>query len=214
MQRAADSDVSRLSDMVNPPLGGLIDDQPIMPHSQPSESEQKYVPLAQRGAVTATEYNKSPTKVPPPIAPLTGTLGQRHVIVVIGLPFSGQIPVTHLLKHYLEFMHGSDVQLFDVNNFAKGAPDENGAAMLDAIKAFFVGERSKTAKGNLNPLIGQTFPCGTVDESDARFENVDTGAPPCSSAALLLGRPAPRPSCSLAVAQPRPCPAPACRGLT
>ena len=27
-----------------------------------------------------------------------------------------QIPVTHLLRHYLEFMHGAEVRLFDVND--------------------------------------------------------------------------------------------------
>ena len=63
-------------------------------------------------------HGQSPTKVPPPISALTGALGQRHVICVIGLPFSGQTPVTHLLRQHLEFFHGAAVRIFDVSDCA------------------------------------------------------------------------------------------------
>ena len=139
-------------------------------------SEQRLFPAAQKGATTETEWNANPTKVPPPIAALTGTLGQRHLICVIGLPFSGQIPVTHLLRHYLEFMHGAEVRLFDVNDHTSGTPEENRASLLEVITTFLTGKRSADSAeaANIRPLVGK-MRAGADLVSNERFDHVDSG---------------------------------------
>lgn len=55
----------------------------------PTESDHYYV-KSQRHLTQPTAENPYPTQVPPPISPLAGTLGVRHIISIIGLPDRGK----------------------------------------------------------------------------------------------------------------------------
>eukprot|EP00908_Phaeocystis_cordata_P002769 Transcript_13012.p1 GENE.Transcript_13012~~Transcript_13012.p1 ORF type:complete len:450 (+),score=113.37 Transcript_13012:34-1350(+) len=142
--------------------------EPIRPFV--NSSEEKLYPASLKTSTEVSVHNTEPTKVPPPIAALTGTLGQRHVICVIGLPCSGQIPVAHTMRHYLEFMHGADVKCFDVNEFSAATPEANREELLSAVGAHLMSERrmSSAAASQIRPLVGTVL-------SDDRFHNVDPG---------------------------------------
>eukprot|EP00966_Prymnesium_polylepis_P129338 2991299-Prymnesium_polylepis.3 len=136
------------------------------------ESEDSLFPQFQKNYTHETQDNMTPTKVPPPITALSGTLGQRHVICITGLPFSGQIPVAHLLKHYLEFMSGTWVKLFDVSDHVTSTQfQENRAGMLSAITAYLAGKgrADSSSAAQIRPLIG------TVIAEGEQLENVDPG---------------------------------------
>ena len=142
--------------------------EPIRPFV--NSSEEKLYPASLKTSTEVSVHNTEPTKVPPPIAALTGTLGQRHVICVIGLPCSGQIPVAHTMRHFLEFMHGADVKCFDVNEFSAATPEANREELLSAVGAHLMSERrmSSAAASQIRPLVGTVL-------SDDRFHNVDPG---------------------------------------
>lgn len=66
-----------------------------------------------------TQENPLPTAVPPPIAATAGTLGVRHVLVLIGLPERGKPFIAGRLHAYLSFFHGAEVKRFNINDYAK-----------------------------------------------------------------------------------------------
>ena len=137
-----------------------------------SESASIYT-ASQQDLLHSTISNPTPTMTPPPIAPLTGALGQRHVISVIGLPFSGQSFVAKWLGRYLSFFHGADVKLFNLKDYVGGSHDDNAENLMQTIICF-MDEQTAPASGNYKELLDQ----GTIDfaaSADVRLKNADTG---------------------------------------
>ena len=60
--------------------------------------------------------------MPPPIAALAGNIGERHVLIFVGLPLVGKRTIALRLKQYLRF-HGAKCKAFDI---AKVSPAANG----------------------------------------------------------------------------------------
>ena len=63
--------------------------------------------------------------VPPPIAALAGNIGERHVLVFLGLPLVGKRTIALRLKRYLRFFHGAKCKAFDVSKFAGARADDS-----------------------------------------------------------------------------------------
>jgi len=137
----------------------------------PTESDQYYV-KSQRHLTQPTAENPYPTQVPPPISPLAGTLGVRHIISIIGLPDRGKTFIAHQLGHYLTFFHGAEVQIFNINDYldegrevqSAGAREANGLALLADVRTF-MDSSSKAAGRNLVD----------ISDDDARQKNADSG---------------------------------------
>lgn len=90
---------------------------------------------SQQHLVIPSDYNPTPTTVPPPIAGLSAhNLRHKNVAAFIGLPLRGKGHMARRLKLYLEFFHGCEVEIFDVLNFIGSDGDER---LLEALREFF-----------------------------------------------------------------------------
>lgn len=107
-------------------------------HLLPSTLEQastNIVVKSQRHLTRPTASNPTPTQLPPPIAGLSGHhLRQRLVTSILGLPLRGKAHMARRLKRYLEFFHGFQVKLFDVNEYLGKDGDDR---LLEDLRAFF-----------------------------------------------------------------------------
>ena len=72
---------------------------------------------SQEHLLQPTEDNPMPTAVPPPIAAHSGTLGVRHVFMMMGLPERGKPFIARRLEAYLSFFHGAETKLFDLTEY-------------------------------------------------------------------------------------------------
>lgn len=140
-----------------------------------SPSSRPFV-KSQAHLLRPTEENPQPTAVPPPIAAVAGTLGDRHVLCLIGLPERGKPFIAKRLMGYLAFFHGASVKLFDLREYKEraGAPpgsEENAQLLLEDLMSFMSGT-SREAAGNLNV----PHDTESVDDSDRRSRSeVDSG---------------------------------------
>lgn len=50
---------------------------------------------------------------------LGGSIGDRYVIVLVGLPATGKTCVARRLCQYLQFFHGTDIKVFNVGNYRR-----------------------------------------------------------------------------------------------
>ena len=135
-----------------------------------------------------TSNNPMPTAVPPPIAATAGTLGVRHVLIIIGLPERGKPFIARRLERYLSFFHGAEVRLFDISKYARlegagaAGSEANAEHLLADMKKFFSPQNS-TAARNMNAARRSVDPAATaadfdqqlIDENDRRRKNVDSG---------------------------------------
>ena len=137
--------------------------------------------LSQSHLVQPTEENPQPTAVPPPIAAVAGTLGDRHVMCMIGLPERGKPFIAKRLQQYLSFFHGAQVRIFDLHTYQQksGHPagsDENAELLMHELRAFMSTNKG-SASGNLDGL-GASSSVGYdgLSETDRRLKHVDAGA--------------------------------------
>ena len=93
-----------------------------------------------------TSNNPMPTAVPPPIAATAGTLGVRHVLIIIGLPERGKPFIARRLERYLSFFHGAEVQVFNIVDYQHGPAgcNENAEALFADLQKF-MGRRNDAA---------------------------------------------------------------------
>lgn len=62
-------------------------------------------------------YNPTPQNIPPPIE--HGTIGEKHVIVMVGLPARGKTHMARRLARYLNFFHGARTKVFNVGEYRR-----------------------------------------------------------------------------------------------
>lgn len=146
---------------------------------------------SQEHLLKPTQDNPMPTAVPPPIAATSGTLGDRHVFILIGLPERGKPFIARRLQAYLSFFHGAEVQLHDLVDYQKrtgaaAGSEENAQLLLDDLRSFMGGQSQAAARNMAVPCPPSARPSGDleedsqehrelVDEHDKRRKNVDSG---------------------------------------
>ena len=67
--------------------------------------------------------NPMPHSIPPPTE--TGNLSEKHVIVMVGLPARGKTHMARRLARYLSFVHGADIQVFNVGQYRRNFIGKN-----------------------------------------------------------------------------------------
>ena len=117
---------------------------------------------SQEDLLTATSINPTPTTVPPPIAALAGNIGERHVLIFVGLPLVGKRTIALRLKRYLRFFHGAKCKAFDIAKFTPPSSNGGNGAMspmspmdankhahdfFDTLRNFLEGSDDKPANG-------------------------------------------------------------------
>ena len=159
---------------------------------------------SQEDLLTATSINPTPTTVPPPIAALAGNIGERHVLIFVGLPLVGKRTIALRLKRYLRFFHGAKCKAFDIAKFTPPSSNGGNGAMspmspmdanahahdfFDTLRNFLEGSDDKPANSNGAAMEVDNVANATatataaarrasvngVDPVDRNAKNVDSG---------------------------------------
>ena len=158
---------------------------------------------SQEDLLTATSINPTPTTVPPPIAALAGNIGERHVLIFVGLPLVGKRTIALRLKRYLRFFHGAKCKAFDIAKFTPPSSNGGNGAMspmspmdanahahdfFDTLRNFLEGSDDKPANGQggaameVDNVANATATAAArrasvngVDPVDRNAKNVDSG---------------------------------------
>ena len=179
------SDLPPLDEVAAP---SLPSPPPVDRMSKRGSSETLVYEESKAHLLKPTSNNPMPTAVPPPIAATAGTLGVRHVLIIIGLPERGKPFIARRLERYLSFFHGAEVRLFDISKYARlegagaAGSEANAEHLLADMKKFFSPQNS-TAARNMNAARRSVDPAATaadfdqqlIDENDRRRKNVDSG---------------------------------------
>lgn len=160
---------------------------------------------SQEDLLTATSINPTPTTVPPPIAALAGNIGERHVLIFVGLPLVGKRTIALRLKRYLRFFHGAKCKAFDIAKFTPPSSNGRNGAMspmspmdankhahdfFDTLRNFLEGSDDKPANGQGGAAMevdnvanatatataaARRASVNGVDPVDRNAKNVDSG---------------------------------------
>ena len=65
------------------------------------------------------EANPTPQSVAPPVFGDLGNIGEKHVLVMVGLPARGKTHMAKRLSQYLRFFHGARTQVFNVGTYRR-----------------------------------------------------------------------------------------------
>ena len=184
------SDLPPLDEVAAPSMAApsLPSPPPVDRMSKRGSSETLVYEESKAHLLKPTSNNPMPTAVPPPIAATAGTLGVRHVLIIIGLPERGKPFIARRLERYLSFFHGAEVRLFDISKYARlegagaAGSEANAEHLLADMKKFFSPQNS-TAARNMNAARRSVDPAATaadfdqqlIDENDRRRKNVDSG---------------------------------------
>tara|TARA_B110000003_G_scaffold98287_1_gene100463 strand:- start:5063 stop:6826 length:1764 start_codon:yes stop_codon:yes gene_type:complete len=114
--------------------------------------------------LTARAHNPAPTTVPPPIAALAGNIGERHVLVFVGLPLRGKRTIALRLTRYLRFFHGARCRAFDVA-YAGHRGDAATSSLVNNLRDFL---RSGDAITDVCTEYG-------IEAKEASAKHVDSG---------------------------------------
>ena len=152
------------------------------------EEEEEYSPRlyakSQEDLLRAQSYNPAPTTVPPPIAALAGNIGERHVLVFIGLPLRGKRTIALRLKRYLRFFHGARCRAFDVASANQSASNQSGRSISSQLREFLTDGGATTTEHATEDEDGSVRRRHTerlreeygIDTfSDANAKHVDSG---------------------------------------
>jgi adenylate kinase family enzyme len=69
--------------------------------------------------VLDAEANPTPQSIPPPVFGDQGNIGEKHVLVMVGLPARGKTHMAKRLCQYLRFFHGARTQVFNVGSYRR-----------------------------------------------------------------------------------------------
>ena len=130
------------------------------------ESPRLYA-KSQEDLLRARSHNPAPTTVPPPIAALAGNIGERHVLVFIGLPLRGKRTIALRLKRYLRFFHGARCRAFDVARAGRDA-GRRDETLVGNLREFLRGNDRGEEETRVREKYG-------VDDVDASAKHVDSG---------------------------------------
>jgi len=127
---------------------------------------------SQEDLLRARAHNPAPTTVPPPIAALAGNIGERHVLVFVGLPLRGKRTIALRLKRYLRFFHGARCRAFDIAS----RDGETNRGVLDDLREFL---RARIERGREDDMgdgdVSERLERDGIDPMDANAKHVDSG---------------------------------------
>jgi len=126
---------------------------------------------SQKHLLEPSDYNPLPTSVPPPIQALSGNIGERHVLVMLGLPCRGKSFTSRRLQRYLQFFHGATCRRYDLCEYIKKLPPETSSNMCE--QAFFLDLCEFLSTADHKAQTNMRYAAGEVD--DPRKKNVDSG---------------------------------------
>jgi broad specificity phosphatase PhoE len=85
---------------------------------RPSSLEKGMKPTASFMKLSIEE-NPTPQTIPPPIYGDQGNIGEKHVLVMVGLPARGKTHMAKRLCQYLRFFHGANTKVFNVGEYRR-----------------------------------------------------------------------------------------------
>ena len=133
--------------------------------------------------------------MPPPIAALAGNIGERHVLIFVGLPLVGKRTIALRLKRYLRFFHGAKCKAFDIAKVSPAAnggnqtmtspmdPNAHALDFFDRLRNFLEGsDDDKPAQTSamevdnvMTAAAARRASVNGVDPVDRNAKNVDSG---------------------------------------
>ena len=131
------------------------------PGSRPGSGGAKSADRMQRNTssfVLDAEANPTPQSVAPPVFGDLGNIGEKHVLVMVGLPARGKTHMAKRLSQYLRFFHGARTQVFNVGTYRRRMmPKKADAEFFDQHDARSEALRKSFARAALKDMIDFLF---------------------------------------------------------
>ena len=113
-------------------------------------------------AILDADANPTPQSIPPPVFGDQGNIGEKHVLVMVGLPARGKTHMAKRLCQYLRFFHGARTQVFNVGSYRRkvmGTERTTGpsASFFDAKNKENNEQRLRFARAALKDMIDFLF---------------------------------------------------------
>merc|ERR1712159_570120 len=117
------------------------------------------------------EENPTPQTIPPPIYGDQGNIGEKHVLVMVGLPARGKTHMAKRLCQYLRFFHGANTRVFNVGEYRRRFAGAGQKA--DYFKRENKEQRMRFAREALKDLVDFLFKEDSMSFLEQR--GVDSG---------------------------------------
>ena len=121
-KRAADEDGSRFAPNGSDD-GTAAPDASTLSTSAPDERASAHHPgsFPETFAEFKEQFGANPTpqSIPPPKYGDQGIIGEKHVLVMVGLPARGKTHMAKRLCQYLRFFHGANTRVFNVGEYRR-----------------------------------------------------------------------------------------------
>ena len=115
--------------------------------------------------------NPKPQSIPPPIYGDQGIIGEKHVLVMVGLPARGKTHMAKRLCQYLRFFHGANTRVFNVGEYRRRFAGAGQTA--DFFTKENKAQRMKFAQEALKDMIDFLFQEDSMSNLEQR--GVDSG---------------------------------------
>ena len=129
--------------------------------SRPGSGGAKSADRMQRNTssfVLDAEANPTPQSVVPPVFGDLGNIGEKHVLVMVGLPARGKTHMAKRLSQYLRFFHGARTQVFNVGTYRRRMMSKKAdAQFFDQHDARSEALRKSFARAALKDMIDFLF---------------------------------------------------------
>ena len=129
--------------------------------SRPGSGGAKSADRMQRNTssfVLDAEANPTPQSVAPPVFGDLGNIGEKHVLVMVGLPARGKTHMAKRLSQYLRFFHGARTQVFNVGTYRRRMMSKKAdAQFFDQHDARSEALRKSFARAALKDMIDFLF---------------------------------------------------------
>ena len=131
------------------------------PGSRPGSGGARGADRMQRNTssfVLDAEANPTPQSVAPPVFGDLGNIGEKHVLVMVGLPARGKTHMAKRLSQYLRFFHGARTQVFNVGTYRRRMMSKKAdAQFFDQHDAQSEALRKSFARAALKDMIDFLF---------------------------------------------------------
>lgn len=115
--------------------------------------------------------NPKPQSIAPPVYGDQGIIGEKHVLVMVGLPARGKTHMAKRLCQYLRFFHGANTRVFNVGEYRRRFAGAGQTA--DFFTKANKEHRMKFAREALKDMIDFLFQADSMSNLEQR--GVDSG---------------------------------------